>query len=160
MFKDNPKLKSIFSCGFLLSFHVALTAYVNSSFLSTFLAERNVGWMYVVGSLSSIAALLLIPKLLRKIGGYKFLLLSVGLNAICLLSLSIFKSASVILPIFLIYYVLNIVIVFSLDELLEIFSKNSKVGRVRGLYLAIMSSAWVIAQIVSAKVLANLSFGL
>ena len=32
MFKENKKLKNIFFAGFLLSLHLALTAYVNSSF--------------------------------------------------------------------------------------------------------------------------------
>lgn len=158
MFKDNPKLKNIFFAGFLLSLNFALTAYVNSSFLSRFLKEKNVGLLYTLGSIISIVALLLIPKILRKIGGYKFLLWSVGLNAVSLLSLSVFKSIWIIIPIFVFYLTLNTIIIFCLDELLEIFSKNSGVGKTRGLYVAISSSAWVIAQGVSGTILHDFSF--
>src|SRR3990167_1445151 len=103
MFKDNPKLKNIFFVGFLLSLHFALTAYVNSSFLSLFLKEKNVGLLYTLGFVVSIITLLLIPKILRKIGGYKFLLWSVGLNTISLLFLSVSKNIWVIIPIFVFY---------------------------------------------------------
>ena len=156
--KDNPKLKNIFFAGFLLSLHFALTAYINSSFLSIFLKEKNVGLLYTLGYIVSIFTLLIIPKILRRVGSYKFLLWLVGLNAISLLSLSLSKSIWLIIPIFVFYLTLNTLIVFSLDELLQIFSKNSGVGKIRGLYITIISSAWIIAQSVSGIILNNFSF--
>ncbi|MEK7539492.1 MAG: MFS transporter [Patescibacteria group bacterium] len=158
MFKNNPNLKNIFLAGFLFSLHLALTSYVNSSFLSFFLKEKNVGLLYTLGFIVSIIALLLIPKILIKIGSYKFLLWSVGLNAISLLFLSISKSIWLIIPIFVSYLTLNTIIIFSLDELLLIFSKNYGVGKIRGLYIAIISAAWVLAQSVSGTILNNFSF--
>jgi len=50
------------------------------------------------------------------------------------------------------------VIVFSFDELLQIYSKNSGLGKIRGLFLTILSLAWVIAQSVSGTILNNFSF--
>ena len=144
--------------GFLFALHVALTAYVNSSFLSLFLNEKKVGLLYTAGSIVSIITLLLIPKILRKIGSYRFLLWSVGINTISLLLLSIINNVWLIIPVFVSYLTLNAVIVFSLDELVEISTKNYGVGKIRGLYIAIVSSAWVIAQGVSGTILNNFSF--
>lgn len=158
MFKDISKLKNIFLVGFLFSLHLALTAYINSSFLSLFLEEKDVGLLYTLGFIISIIALLLIPKILVKIGSYKFLLWSAGLNAISLLLLSMFKSIWLIIPTFVFYLTLNTLIVFSLDEILQIFSKNYEVGKIRGLYIAIISGAWVIAQSFSGTILNNFSF--
>ena len=160
MFKENKKLKNIFFAGFLLSLHLALTAYVNSSFLSLFLKEKNVGFLYILGFIISIIALLLIPKILSKIGGYKLLLWSAGLNTISLLFLSMSKNIWVIIPMFVFYLTLNTMIIFLLDELLQIFSKNSGVGKIRGFYITILSLAWIIAQSVSGIILNNFSFSI
>ena len=65
MFSYNTKLKSVFLIGFLFSFHLALTAYVNSTFLSGFFGEKKAGLIYTVASLSAIIALLLIPNAIR-----------------------------------------------------------------------------------------------
>ncbi|MBU0998874.1 MFS transporter [Patescibacteria group bacterium] len=45
-----------------------------------------------------------------------------------------------------------------MDELLQIFSQNFSLGRVRGLYLSLINLAWVIAQILSGKILSKFSF--
>ncbi len=158
MFKDNPKLKKIFLAGFLLSLHFALTAYIGSSFLSSFIGEKSVGFVYAFGSIISILALLIAPKILRYTGGYKFLLWIAGLNIFSLLSLSFIKSAWGAIPIFILYLTLNTLIVFSLDELLKIFSKDSSTGKIRGLYLTVISSAWVMAQLFSGKILGSFPF--
>lgn len=158
MFKENPKLKNIFLLGFLLSLHLAFISYVNSSFLSTFSGEKNVGAIYILGSLASLLALYFIPGILRKLGGYKFLLWASGLNAISLLLLSTLKTPLQIIPIFIFYFVLNSLIVFALDEILEIFSKNSSTGKMRGLYLTIVNFAWVLSQAISGKTLSGFSF--
>jgi MFS family permease len=157
MFK-NPKLKRVFAVGFLLAFHLASTAYINSSFLSSFLREASVGLVFTFGSLASIASLLFMPEVLRRLGNYKFLLSSVAASAIALLALSIFKSGFIIIPVFIIYIAVNNLIIFILDELLEIFSEGGLVGRMRGVYIAVTYVAWVLAQIFSGKILNSFSF--
>jgi MFS family permease len=158
MFKENPKLKSIFFLGFLLSLHLAFISYINSSFLSIFSGEKNVSLIYVLGSLTSLLALVFVPGILRKIGEYKFLLGVAGLNALALLLLSLLKNPAGIISIFIFYFALNSLIVFALDELVQILSKNSRIGHVRGLYLTIINLAWVISQVISAKTLSKFSF--
>ncbi len=158
MFKGNSKLKNIFLAGFLLSLQLALTAYINSSFLSSFVNEKLVGVVYALGSIASILALIFAPKIFDKIGGHKFLLSITLLNILAILSLALSKNALITIPIFILYFALNILIIFSLDELIEIFSKNSSTGKIRGLYLTVINSAWVIAQLFSGKILGGFPF--
>lgn len=158
MFEANPKLKRIFFLGFLLSLHFAFTSYINSSFLSSFSGEKNVGWIYILGSISSLVALYFVPGILQRVGLYRFLLTLSGINSMALLLLSLLKNGVGVIPVFIFYFTLNILIVFAMDELLEIFSRNSSTGSVRGLYLTFLSLAWVIAQLISSKVLFGHSF--
>jgi MFS family permease len=158
MFKDNPKLKNIFFLGFLLSLQLAFTSYLNSSFISIFSGEKYVSLVYILSSASSLLVLFFIPKILQKIGEYKFLLWSSGLNAISLLLLSVLKNSAGVIPVFIFYFTLNNLIIFALDELVQIFSKNSSTGRVRGMYLTIINLAWVTAQVLSGETLSHFSF--
>lgn len=158
MFKENSKLKSIFVLGFLASFQLAFTSFINSSFLSLFSGEKNVGLIYVLGSLISLFVFFFVPGILQKIGEYKFLLYLSSLNALSLLALSFLKSSALVIAIFIFYFTLNHLIVFALDELLQIFSKNSLMGKMRGLFLSIVGIAWVISQALSIEILSNFSF--
>jgi len=158
MFKENQKLKNIFFLGFLLSLHLAFISYINSSFLSVFSGEKNVSLIYILGSATSLFVLFFIPGILRKMGEYRFLLWSSGLSVFSLLLLATFKSSVIIIPVFIFYFTLNYLIIFALDELVQIFSKNSSMGKVRGLYLTIINLAWVIAQIISGETLSRFSF--
>ena len=142
--------KIIYLAGFLFSLSVALMSYINSSFLSSFVGEKLVGIIYTIGSIISILALLIAPQIFRKIGGYRFLLLVIGLDALSILSFVLTKNVWGIIIAFIFSFTLNIIIVFSLDELLKIFSKNSRTGGVRGAYLAITSLAWILSQLVLA----------
>lgn len=158
MFKENSKLKSIFILGFLSSLQLAFTSFINSSFLSTFSGEKNVGLIYVLGSLISLFVFFFIPDILRKVGVYKFLLFVSSINALSLLLLSILKIPALIISIFIFYFTLNHLIVFALDELLQIFSKNSLMGKMRGLFLSVIGLAWIIAQALSIEILSRFSF--
>lgn len=158
MFKGNSKLKNIFLLGFLFSLHLAFISYINSSFLSVFSGEKNVSLIYVLGSIISLLVLFLIPQMLQKRGVYKLLLGSAGLSVFSLFLLSVLEGPFLIISIFIFYFTLNYLIIFTLDELLQIFSQNSSLGRVRGLYLSVVNLAWVIAQIFSGAILSYFSF--
>jgi len=72
--------------------------------------------------------------------------------------LSVLQSSFQIIPIFIFYFTLNYLIIFALDELVQIFSKNSNLGRVRGLFLSFINLAWVISQAISMEILSRFSF--
>ena len=158
MFKDNQKIKNIFFIGFLLSLHLAFTTYINSSFLASFSSEKSVGIIYILGSVASILALLSTAKIFRKLGGYKFLLYTTLFVALSLLSFTFVKSSWLVVPIFIFYFALNTLLIFSLDEIVKIFSNDASTGKVRGMYLTVTSLAWVIAQLASSQILGKFSF--
>ncbi len=158
MFKDNQKLKNVFFLGFLFSLQLAFVSYINSSLLSMYLGEKNVSLVYILSSIISLSTLFFVPKILNRLGEYKFLLWFSGLSALSLLLLSVVDSALALIPVFIFYFSFNNLIVFGLDELLQIFSKNLKKGRLRGLYLTIGNLAWIFSQAVSGQVFSYYSF--
>ena len=154
--KHNRKV--IYSAGFLFSVSTALMLYINSSFLSSFVNQKLMGLVFALASVFSIIGLLIAPSIFKKIGGYKFLLLVIALDALSILIFAFSKSAWVAIPAFVAGFALNILIVFSLDELLKIFSKGPTTGSTRGIYLAICHLALILAQLASGTVLGYFSF--
>lgn len=149
--------KIIYLVGFLFSLSVALVSYINSSFISLFVGEKFVGLVYILGSLGSILALTLAPKIFRKMGGYKFLLLIILFDAFSFLALSLVKNAWSVVLVFIFGFSMNTLIIFSLDEILKIFSKNWVIGKIRGIYLIVSNLAWILAQLLSGTILGGFS---
>lgn len=126
--------------------------------MSSFVGEKFVGIVYALGAVVSILALLLAPKVFSKAGGYKFLLLVTLFDILSLFALPFVKNEWSAMIILIFYFSLNTLVVFSLDELLKISSRDSSTGRTRGAYLALSSLAWVVAQLAYGIVLGKLPF--
>ncbi len=149
---------TIYLAGFLFYLPIALSTYINSSFISSFVGEKSVGIIYILGSIGSLIALLVSPKIFRKTGSYKFLLSIILINAIAFISLAFTQNIFVVVSMFIIGFSMNTLIIFALDEILKIFSKTQETGKIVGAYLAICSSAWIVAQLASGTVLGGISF--
>ncbi len=150
--------KIIYFAGFLFSLSLALMIYINSSFLSSFISKELVGLTFALGSIFSILALIIAPSIFRKTGGHKFLLLVIALDAISILLCTLSNNPWVVSIAFIFGFALNTLIVFSLDELLKIFSKDSAIGSIRGAYLAICHIAFILSQLISGTILQYFSF--
>ncbi|MFA4975731.1 MAG: MFS transporter [Candidatus Paceibacterota bacterium] len=150
--------KIIYLAGFLFSIPLALTSYINSSFLSTYINEYYVGIVYIIASIISIFGLLKMPKILNNLGNRFTILMFTILSFLSLLTLAF--SHNVFTSIFgiIAYFISTNFIVASLDIFIEDFSKNSNIGKFRGFYLMIINFAWVIAQTISGSIIAKSSF--
>ncbi len=150
--------RMIYLVGTIFSLPIALMSYINSSFISSFIDEKLVGVIYALGSAVSILALLVAPKIFRKIGGYRFLLWVIALEALSILLFAFSSNAWSTIFLFVCGFSLNTLIFFSLDELLKIFSRESSTGKTRGIYITLCSFAWVIAQLTLGTILGGSSF--
>jgi len=152
------KRKIIYLASFIFSLAIALISYINSSFISSFVDEKLVGTIYALASFVSIFALFSAPKIFRKIGVYKFLLWATVFDALSILLFSFSKNAFSAIIFFIFVFTLNILIFFSLDEILKIFSKDSITGKIRGSYLTFSNLAWITAQLALGTVEGGFSF--
>ncbi len=150
--------KIIYLAGFIFSLGVALMSYINSSFIATFVDEKLVGTAYTVGAIATIFGLLSAAPIWRKIGAYKFLMWVIALDSLSILLFAFSESAFWAIPLFVLGFALNILIYFSLDELLKISSNDSSIGSTRGSYLALCSLAWIIAELGLGTVMGGFSF--
>jgi MFS family permease len=139
--------KIIYCAEFLYSIPISLAYYINSSFIVSLTNEKFVGIVYAVGAITSILALVYASKIFRKLGGYKFLLLITFLDALSFLSLVLLKNTLKLVIVFIFDMALNTLIIFSLDEILKIFSKDSATGKIRGIYIMLSNLPLILVQI-------------
>ena len=154
----NHDRKIIYLVGFLLSIPVALTSYINSSFLEIYVGKNYVGLIYVIASIITIWSLLKIPKILTRLGNRLTTIIFCLLVFLSFIFLALGKGSFIIIPAFIISFIFINLTFVSLDIFIEDFSKKTSIGTFRGIYLTIINFAWVIAQLVSGSIIDKSSF--
>lgn len=148
----------IYLVGFLFAIPLAITSYVNSSFLEAYINEYYVGIVYIVASIIAIIGLSQMPRILNRLGNRQVTLLFSFTGFLGLLSMAFSNKIYIIIPAIIIYFISTDIIIASLDIFVEDFSKSSNVGKFRGLYLMVINLSWVVAQMVSGSIIAKSSF--
>jgi MFS family permease len=154
--KHNRKI--IYLAGFLFSIPIALTSYINSSFLEGYINAYYVSILYVLSSVLTIIGMLQMEKILLRLGNRRATLWFSIILFFSLLLLAIGTNQLIIIPAFVLYWISASFIIATLDIFVEDFSKNSAIGRFRGFYLSIINVAWVLAQMLSGSIIAKSSF--
>src|SRR3989344_4638134 len=101
--------------GFLLGLHMALPAYIHSTFLSQFLPEGLVGVIFSVASLFTIITFAYLPRLLRKIGNFRATLIFLALSGGSAASLALSDLAPALIMAFIVSYTSVVVLTFKHD---------------------------------------------
>lgn len=152
------KRKIIYLAGFLFSVPLALTSYVNSSYLKEYISEYGVGILYTVASILAILFLFRMPKILTRHGNKKFIIVSGIVTLVSLGLIALSENIYVIVPAFVLFFIGSDLILASLDIFVEDFSTNKSIGRFRGIYLTFVNLAWVISQMISGSIIKKSSF--
>jgi MFS family permease len=139
--------------GFIYTIHVVLPMYSNSSFLSLFASERNVGLIYMLGSAITILGYLFIPGFIRKAGNYTTCLWLIIFETLLTAGLVFGTNPITIAICFALQLAMIALIGFCLDIFLEAHSANKNVGSIRGLYLTTINCAWVITPLIGSIII-------
>ena len=99
------------------------------------------------------------PKILTRFGNRATAIFFSFVFFASLIILSFSSSAAMAIIAFIFYFSSFNLLFFSLDIFIEDFSRNPETGGIRGTYLTMINSAWIVAQIISGSVIAKSSFG-
>ena len=151
-------LKILYLISFFLSIQYAFTAYINSTYLESFMPPQFVGLIFSLGALLAVIGLSEIPKILSKKGNYKVSLGLILLLLASLLGLSITDSPVLVVFLFLSFLVLNYLLVFTRDIFIESYSQKKTTGETRGVLLTTINLGWVFAPLISAFILEKFGY--
>jgi MFS family permease len=146
----NTKINRMYVLSFLFTLHIALSAYVNSTFLTGIISEKYVGILYTI---ASVFALLLLSKsstILKYFGDRKLILWLLLINMISLVGMITSSNSYIIGTSFVTFISSNSLILLCLDVFIEHFQNKETVGKNRGIYLTIINIAWMISPLITS----------
>lgn len=144
------KIKRIYFLSFLFALHIAIGAYVNSTFLISIINEERVGVLYTI---ASILILLLLSKssdILKNFGNRKLILAFLLINMLSLVGLIVSQNKFIIGTSFIFFITTNTLVFFCIDIFIEHFSDPTKTGKTRGLYLTMLNFAYMLSPLIAA----------
>src|SRR3989339_628624 len=115
----SKKINRMYVLSFFFSLHIALSAYVNSTFLSSIISEKYVGLLY---TLSSIATLLLLSKsanILKYFGNRRLILILLLVNMLSLVGMITSTNPYIVASSFVVFVSTNTQILFCIDIFIE-----------------------------------------
>lgn len=151
-------LRRVYITSFIFSFNLALTAYINSSFISNYINESRIGLIFSIAAFVTFIGLQYLPHILEAIGNRDLALSLLFLAMFSLFMLVVAKNPIVITGFFILYIASNNLMVYSLDIFVEHFSQNSSTGKARGLYLMITNLAWMLSPFVAGVIVSKHGF--
>ncbi|MCX6755675.1 MAG: MFS transporter [Candidatus Nomurabacteria bacterium] len=152
------KRKTIYLTGFLFAINIALTSYISSSFLESFINVDYIGIVYTISAIITIIGLFMMPRLMSKYGNKNIAILVSSLSFLSLVFMSFSNTGFIVIPAFILYFASGNFFIANLDIFLEEYSNSKDVGKTRGLYLTFINIAWVVAQMISGSIIAKSSY--
>ncbi len=147
------KMNRIYVLSFLFTLHIAISAYINSTFLLKIIPAHYVGILYAVASLLTLFLLSESSAVLRHLGNRKLTFLFLVGNLLGLLGLITSANPYIIAFSFILLLLTNTLILFCMDIFIEHFGNPETIGRTRGLYLTITNLGWVVSPILSGFII-------
>lgn len=135
---------------FLYTIQLTFTAYSDSTFLSTFLGENNVGWIYAIQAIITILGYLLLPRIQKGFGNYATIMMLIAIKMAGLVGLALGTSNLAIIISFILMESTLWLIFLCLDIFLEHSSTDKLTGRIRGLWLLSLNFAYLLGPIIGS----------
>ncbi len=154
---QNP-IYAIYLAGFFFSVQLAMTAYVNSSFIAGFVTSKYAGLVFSLAAAIGVFGYMRVSSILKRFGLHAFLSTLALVDILLLYGLHTLTNAFLVVAAFVLWIITNSFIVIALDVLLEHFSEDTSTGRTRGLYLTMINLAWVCSPLLSGKLIAALGY--
>lgn len=152
------KIHKTYILSFLFALHVAITAYINSSFLTSIISEKYVGLIFSIGSIISLIFLSQSSGILKSFGNRKLALFFIIMNVLGISGMILSDNQILTGLSFVVFNVTNILFFFCIDIFVEHFSDRNTIGRARGLYLTIYNIGWMTSPFITGF-LTTLGYG-
>ncbi len=156
--KKRSLLQIILTSGFLVSAVSALTVYLNSSFLETFLPKDKIGLVFAFSYLVTLIVMEFYAAIIEKLRNHRTTLLVFGLEIISLIFMGLHISPVLSLLAFVVFNVTYSVTVINYDIFLEALTSNEETGRMRGIFWSVVNFAWIFGPILSGILVAKSGF--
>ncbi len=154
------KVKLITGVSFLFGFSLAVSAYVLAFYYKEAIGSEKVGVFFLSSYMVVLIVLLNLHKMIKKFGKSASMISFMAIRVLALASLLVFWSKPVLAGSFalVVYVIFGNLSWVSMDIMLESFSADKLSGRIRGLYLTIANTGFILGPFVSFSLLDKYGF--
>jgi MFS family permease len=152
-------LRILYGSMFFFSFHIYIFLYIQSTFISGYVSENYLSLIYGIGAIISLATLFFIPKIFGLISDRRLTLILIGIEIILCVILAYSKLPYLTIFAFIIQQALIPILAFTLDVLIQDFSKNRDIGLVRGITFTASNVALVASPLLAGYIGTKFGFG-
>lgn len=145
-------LYTILVIGFVYTLHLTLPIYISSSFLGQYATASGIGIIYTVSALATAIGFLSMNRILTRFGNRTTTLWLVGIQILLFWGIIHSEIPWLIATFFILETAVVAMIGLSMDVFLEAYSDVQHVGGIRGLYLTITNTAWILAPLIGASI--------
>jgi len=138
---------NIFPLSILFVFHSLMVAYINSTYMESYLSPEGVGALYTIGSALAVIAFLFFSHALRVVGNVKLSIILAIIDIASLVTMGAAESSATAIVAFVVFLTINPLLYLNIDIFSEsiIGTNESGTGSKRGLTLALMSISATLA---------------
>jgi MFS family permease len=145
-------------CYLIFSFSLAITAYTNSSFADALSGPKMVGILYTLSSVLTVLVLSFAMRVIGLYGNRRFFLITALVQVFSLGVLIAPLPAYAVLCAFVIYLASSNTLLFSMDVFFHHTAAKESRGKARGTYLLIGNLGWMVAPLISAKLVGQFGY--
>lgn len=149
------RIYKIYILSFLFSLHVAIAAYINSTFLTSIISEKYVGLIFTVSSIFSLLFLSQSSSVLKSFGNRRLTILFILMNILGISGMVFSHNPYLIGASFVIFNITNILFFFCIDIFVEHFGDKKILGKTHGVYLTIYNVGWMISPFITGYLTAS-----
>lgn len=152
---SNRKLYILYFLGFIISAAAAIPAYSQSSFLTATVGLSYVSTFFLLANVLTFSAILLFPKMIKKIKNFRSTRRVIFFYAISLIGLSFAPSNPWIM--FFFFGLMNVcvaLIAINMDIFVESFCSDSCTGRTHTTYFTAVNLGWIVSPFIAGLLIA------
>lgn len=140
----------IYTGSIFLTMTLAYPAYINSSYLETFMSAPAVGLLYTIAAILTIVMMIELPRLAARFGHRALAVAAAVLTALAAGGLSAATNTATVIIAFIALYTFGFLLKLVVDIYLEGASNNADTGGIRGTYLMLTNLVWLSAPALAA----------
>ncbi|MEX0918769.1 MAG: MFS transporter [Candidatus Paceibacterota bacterium] len=151
--KSGRMKKWTYRAQFFLALNLGLILYVNSSFLAGHIDAKYVGLVFSIAATLAIFTLFKLPDFIERYGN-AHLIAALGFISIIIIPILVtIEQSALVIGLFVLYFIIVLMIRYSLDLYLEHISDDATTGATRGIFLVIYNAGILLAILLAGLIL-------
>lgn len=155
---NSPIIKTLTLSSFLLGISSAFILYLESDYFKIAAGSDNVTLFFIVAYAVCLALIFNWHHLIRIFGKRRVFLMNLFVEALVVVALALLPVGKIGACLLVLYIILVVLSWIDIDILLETCSSDKRTGRIRGAFLTVMNSGYLVTPLFAGYMISRWGF--